>query len=428
VTTDPFDIESGTRNAVAEAARALRPDDLRAHVFFEERKDERMTLASSGLKDLVAWRSRGAVAAGRHSIHLTDPNFLERISVVPDPTSESNSMEAVERMLLESGTAACAGRRHPFWSATVVSFYQAIWVGSPNGSVRHDLRRGCRVNLRVQVDTGVDTSHAVEEFVLKPRGPHNVSEAFSRAFERAEEKGAVRASPPRGSTVAVFAPGTAGVMAHELIGHALEGDVLARGQTWIRSADLRNAGRPLTVIDDPRKGRGAWKLDDEGVDARETILIDRGRLVGMLLDRASARSFGLVSTGHGRRSSYLEAVRSRMGCTFIDAGSDDPGEILRSTREGVFIRRLAAGHVDPVEGRASFIVSDADLIRDGRLSGPLEAFVIELTGMESWSSIDRVAHDLTFDTCIGSCVRDGQPLAVSVGAPTIRIGVVRVRS
>jgi len=89
---------------------------------------------------------------------------------------------------------------------------------------------------------------------------------------------------------------------------------------------------------------------------------------------------------------------------------------------------MAGGHTDPITGRASFIVSDADRIVDGGLAEPLEPFVIELCGFESWESIDRVAYDLAFDTCIGSCVRDGQPIAVSVGAPTIRIGVVRVRS
>jgi TldD protein len=89
---------------------------------------------------------------------------------------------------------------------------------------------------------------------------------------------------------------------------------------------------------------------------------------------------------------------------------------------------MAAGHTDPISGRASFLVDDADEIVDGRLGDPLDVFVLELDGHESWRSIDRVAHDLAFDTCVGSCVRDGQPLAVSVGAPTIRIGVVRVHS
>ena len=148
----------------------------------------------------------------------------------------------------------------------------------------------------------------------------------------------------------------------------------------------------------------------------------------MLLDRGSASTLGKLSTGHGRRTSYLETVLPRMGCTFIEAGDDDPSEVLRGTRTGVYIRRLTAGHTDRISGRASFLVTDADRIVDGRLAEPLDVFVLELDGRESWKTIDRIGHDLAFDSCIGSCVRDGQPLAVSVGAPTIRIGVTRVHS
>jgi TldD protein len=116
-----------------------------------------------------------------------------------------------------------------------------------------------------------------------------------------------------------------------------------------------------------------------------------------------------------------------MGCTFIDAGTDDPAEIVRSTSHGLFIRRLATGHTDPVTGRATFVVTDADRIEAGRLCEPLETFILVLEGRDAWSSIDRVGHDLRLDACVGSCLRDGQPLAVSVGAPTIRIGVVGIR-
>jgi TldD protein len=226
----------------------------------------------------------------------------------------------------------------------------------------------------------------------------------------------------------VFAPGVAGVIAHELIGHALEGDTVARGRTWLRPGLDLTAGRPVTVIDDPRRGRGAWTLDDEGIAPRETLLIDGGRSVGTLLDKSSAAALRVASTGHGRRSSYLDAVHPRMGCTFIVSGSDEPDEVLRSTAEGVFIRRMVAGQTDPLTGRATFVVTDADRIVEGRIAEPIELFVLELDGVEAWRSIDRVAHDLAFDTCIGSCVRDGQPIAVSVGAPTIRIGVATVRS
>jgi predicted Zn-dependent protease len=417
VTSDQHDYESIIRNAIAGAASA--------HVFFEERADVRMTLASSGLHDIVETRTRGAAISGRRSVHVTDPEFMEPCRIAPKLSLRW--VASLKDTIIEAANRASAGRRHPFWSAKLVSFHQEVWVGLPGKGAAHDVRRGCRVELRVQIG-GERAAHAVEELVFASNGAPSFAEAFVRAFDRAEQRVSSSPAPEPGSTSAVFAPGVAGVVAHELIGHALEGDVVARGPTWISVTTFPATGTPVTVIDDPRRGRGSWLIDDEGVVAGETILIDRGRPVGMLVDRSSASALGKISTGHGRRSSYLEAVRPRMGCTFIESGVDAPEDVLRSTRTGVFIRRLAGGHTDPISGRASFIVSDADRIVDGKLAGPLDAFVLELDGVESWGSIDRVAHDLAFDTCVGSCVRDGQPMAVSVGAPTIRIGVVRVRS
>jgi len=436
VTSDPPNSTDGPRDLVAEAARALPADDPLAHVFLEERTDVRTTLSSSGPRVTVVTRTGGVAIGGRRTVHLTEPDAADPGGMSPagafhraggEGPGHEKWVEAHEASVIVAGDAASAGRRHPFWSAKLVSFDQEVWVGLREGGVVHDIRRGCRVEVRVQV--GADsTSNAVEDLVLGPDLTFPLMETFVLAFERAETRASLSSPPKPGSTTAVFAPGLAGIIAHELIGHALEGDVVARGLTWITAAGFPTAATPVTVIDNPLRGRGAWTIDDEGVGSRETLLIDRNRLVGELLDRSSANTLGKDSTGHGRRSSYLEAVRPRMGCTYFDRGSEDPEDILRGTAAGVFIRRMTAGHTDPISGRASFVISDADRIVDGRLAEPLDVFVLELDGRDSWQSIDRIAHDLAFDTCIGSCVRDGQPLAVSVGAPTIRIGVARVHS
>jgi predicted Zn-dependent protease len=436
VTLDPSHPSDNVRNAIAELARTLRPDDPRAQIFFEDRVDQRMRLSSWGRREVLATRTCGAALGGQTSVRLSGPDFLphgptdSRTGVTGSSALRGAHEEWVaglEERIVELATKEAAGHRRPNWMVNLVSFYQEVWVAHPDLRVVHDVRRGCRLELRAQLGDQHPAT-GVAELVLK-RGAHApIAEAFRDAFDRAEARRSTPIRAPIGTTAAVFGPGTAGVVVHELIGHALEGDVVARGRSWVRSQPFPEAERSVTVVDDPRRGRGAWSIDDEGIAARETTLIEGGRPVGVLLDRSSGRQLGSASTGHGRRASYLENVHPRMGCTFIDAGDDDPAEITRSTRAGVFIRRLASGHTDPSTGRATFVVTDADRIVAGRLAGPLDVFVLELDGGRAWGSIDRVARDLTFDTCVGSCVRDGQPLAVSVGAPTIRIGVVTVRS
>jgi TldD protein len=115
-----------------------------------------------------------------------------------------------------------------------------------------------------------------------------------------------------------------------------------------------------------------------------------------------------------------------MGCTFVAAGRWSPEEILYSVADGVYIRRMEAANVDPSSGRATFRVTDSDRIVGGKLDAPLEPHLLVIEGRNALAGMDRVADDLAFDTCVGSCIRDGQALAMSVGAPTICTGRARV--
>ena len=408
----PIDRESA---AIEDAARRLPDgDDPRAHVFLEERRDARIVFDSEGRHDRRVTRTRGLAVAGRRSMHVTDP-ALDEISDlvaggVPGRSAGGwNGAEDDEAPLLALPVPQASAQ--PFaWTARIVEFDQKVWVGTRGGVVR-DRRRGRRLSVRAGgleieqvLDPNQGTLPAPWDSVVLPPAP--------------------TAAPPGGAFTAIFAPGVAGVIAHELFGHALEGDVVLQAPTWVQRV-TRTARVPLNVIDDPTRGRASWRVDDEGTPSRAVLLIDQGTPSGLLLDRVSGARLNRSSTGHGRRSSYLEPIRPRMGCTIIENGGDDPAAILRGTSSGVYVRRLTAGHVDPVEGRATFVVSDAALIDRGVIGDRLIPFVITLNGPDVWDTIDAVGNDGALDSCVGSCVRDGQPLAVSVGAPTIRIGLVR---
>lgn len=403
--------------------------------FLERRADLRLALDSEGLRDARVTTTRGVAFEGPASLHVTDPTDAE-LSAMFGAGGTPGALPAApevpwtperEGRVRDLGARLTAGVAGASWSVNVVAFEQDIWVVDPIGELRQDTRRGCRQEVTIRRG-GHPNARAVADWADAPGFELPPVRAFEWAFERSERKQAGLRRAAGGTTSAVFAPGVAGLVVHELAGHALEGDVAGLRPTWIQSHGLVSPPREVTVLDDPRRGRGAWALDDEGTPSREVVLVEAGKPAGLLLDLRAAARMGRPSTGHARRASCLDAVRPRMGCTFLAAGTDDPAEVVRETHTGVFIHRMSSGHTDPFEGRASFLVTEADVIENGAIGSPLEPFILELRGNEAWGSIDRIGHDLTFDTCVGSCVRDGQPLAVSVGAPTIRIGVVTVIS
>jgi len=248
-----------------------------------------------------------------------------------------------------------------------------------------------------------------------------VAAALSRAEARLDARPASRGRFP-----VVLAPGVGGILVHELFGHALE----ARGTSGERSALVQTGegprSREIRIVDDPRRGRIPWRFDDEGRRSRAVALVADGKLSGFLHNRTTARAAGVAATGHARRSSYLAPALPRMGCTFIAAGNHDPGSLIREAGDGLYIRRMAAASIDLSAGEAMFRVSDADRIEGGRITAPLEPFVLFVTLAETLATLGQPANDLQFDTCLGTCLKEHQPLAVTVGAPTVRLGVVTV--
>jgi predicted Zn-dependent protease len=305
-----------------------------------------------------------------------------------------------------------------------VAFDQRIMVGRSDRPPAEDRRRGFRLRLECMLDRGDRRSVAVGEAVLhaEPHKNRGRIETVARSLAERAERRLDAKIRPEGEMPVVFAPGVGGVLIHEIVGHALEADAALGEGTWLAELEEQVSSMELLVLDDPRRGRAAWRIDDEAEEARPTALIREGRVAGWLLDCETAGRTGRETTGHGRCSSFREEISPRMGCTFVAPGSLEAKEVIGGVRCGIYVRRMEAGKTDIKTGRALFRVIDSDLIRDGEIDAPLMPHLLRVDGAEALSTADRIADDLQFDTCIGSCHRDGQPLAISVGAPTFWIG------
>jgi len=233
---------------------------------------------------------------------------------------------------------------------------------------------------------------------------------------------------PAGEMPVILAPGHAGVLVHEAVGHLLEADFVRRKTSIFWDKLGRKVGSSLlTIYDDPTlpSFRGSYNIDDEGTPPSRTLLIDHGVVHSFLQDRLSARLMGRPLTGHARRQDYTCIPIPRMSNTYVDRGQDDPADILKSVAKGIYAEKFEGGQVED-SGKFTFSISAGYLVEDGRLTAPIKQATLIGTNIDILQKIDRVGGDLSFGLQTGSCGKDGQEVPVTDGCPTIRISRMTV--
>lgn len=381
----------------AREATAGRAAD--GHVFVERREDLTLeAVAGEPVRARFVAVAGSCVTVGNATSFTSDPD-----PVLGGFLDFDGARRWVERLRARVGPEA---------GITYVAAEQRVALARPGRDPVLDRRKGTRVRLDVRLRQG---GRAVVDAVWRSGREPDPEALASAALTRARER-AAPVDPPEGSMPVVFAPGVAGIVLHELVGHALEDDAISRGASWLTPPSGEVAARVLRVVDDPRRGRVPWKFDDTGEPVVPISLLEDGRV---------AQTLG---RGRRRRASFPDPLLPRMGCTFVAAGSATAEEALEGVTTGLYVRRLEAASVDTRSGRATFRVVDADLVREGSITEPVRACLMSLSAAPALRAFDCIADDVEFDTCVGTCFKGGQPLAVSVGAPTCRLGMARVHA
>jgi TldD protein len=231
---------------------------------------------------------------------------------------------------------------------------------------------------------------------------------------------------PAGMMDVVMQNGWGGVLVHEAVGHPLEADNIAKGVgAFTGKVGTKVASDIFTMVDDGTipNFRGTVNFDDEATQARKNVLIENGVLLGYMTDILSAKQLGLDRTGNGRRESFRHIPIPRMTNTYIEKGESDPGDILASTRKGIYVQSLSGGSVNPVTGVFNFTCREAYLIENGRKTTPVKGATLIGSCLEVISNIDAVGNDLDFGP--GICGK-GQDAEVTAGQPTLRIRGINV--
>ena len=236
-----------------------------------------------------------------------------------------------------------------------------ILVAATDNTLAADIRPLVRLNVTVlmgrgdrreQGSAGAGGRHAYDLFFDSDRAYELAREAVRQATINLES-----VATPAGTMPVVLGPGWPGVLLHEAVGHGLEGDFNRKGTSAFSNQMGERVASPLcTVVDDGTLAdrRGSLSVDDEGVPAECTTLIEKGVLKGYMQDKMNARLMGTRSTSNGRRESFAHLPMPRMTNTYMLPGESDPAEIISSVKKGLYAVNFGGGQVDITSGRFVF--------------------------------------------------------------------------
>src|ERR671914_3057068 len=135
-------------------------------------------------------------------------------------------------------------------------------------------------------------------------------------------------------TTVILDPAMVGLLSHEAIGHTVEADFVLSGSVVKDKIGSKVASDLVTLVDSGRSeivgnACGTIIVDDEGVAAGRTAVIEKGILKSYLHDRESAMIFGTASTGNARAFQYNDEPLIRMRNTYIEPGEDKLNDIIK---------------------------------------------------------------------------------------------------
>ncbi|RLE64338.1 MAG: TldD/PmbA family protein [Thermoprotei archaeon] len=255
--------------------------------------------------------------------------------------------------------------------------------------------------------------------IFRKKDPVSLAESVA---ERAVKL--LEASVPKGGlTTAVLDNDLLGLIVHEAFGHTAEADLVLSGTILTGKIGEKVASKLVTIIDSPgpEHAFGWTPYDDEGVKARDVVIVENGVLKEYMHTRETAAIMGTEPTGNGRAQNYSYAPLVRMRNTYMAPGSWNPEEIIAETREGWYLKKGLHGQAD-ANGEFMFAVQEAWEIKNGELVKPYRGVAVSGNAIDVLKSIDAVGKDLIIESP-GFCGKM-QSVPVDGGGPHVRCKII----
>lgn len=354
--------------------------------------------------------TRGTFSTSASSDNLSDINIEQKVQVAKEAEKEARSNRAVK-------TASCTYRDMLDHKVIINSDGADIEIhdSKPEFSVTAIARKASQ---SVTAHEGVGVTGAWDDLFKKKSHLEYARIASARAAKLLDAR---HVSGKK--TTVILDPAMVGLLSHEAIGHTVEADFVLSGSVVKDKIGTKVASDLVTLVDSGRSeiatnAGGTIIVDDEGVVAGRTAIIEKGMLKSFLHNRESAMIFGAASTGNARAFQYSDEPLIRMRNTYIEPGDDKLNDMIRETKHGYIIKGARNGQAD-ANGEFMFGAEEVHLIENGEEKELLRGASISGNAFEVLQSVDMVGNEFQYDIGTGYCGKY-QPAKVDGGGPYIR--------
>ncbi|CCI12720.1 conserved hypothetical protein [Microcystis aeruginosa PCC 9806] len=307
--------------------------------------------------------------------------------------------------------------------------WQEILVAASDGTFARDIRLTQSVGYNLLCADGTNRSS------IGKRLGNTSNPDFLRTWNAEESAAEVAESAGKmlyadyvesGSYPIVMANEFGGVIFHEACGHLLETTQIEQKTTpFLDKKGEKIAHENLTAWDEglSDKAFGTIDMDDEGMPAQRTLLIENGILKNFIADRTGSIKTGHPRTGSGRRQNYTYAAASRMRNTYIAPGEYTLDNLFNSIDKGIYCKKMGGGSVGAT-GEFNFAVEEAYLIENGNLTKPLKGATLIGSAKEIMNKISMCSQDLGL--AAGFCGSVSGSVYVTVGQPHLKVDSITV--
>jgi TldD protein len=298
---------------------------------------------------------------------------------------------------------------------------------STGGDAANSIQRAaCYITLTAEGDDGapvelterLSAKGSIADLALSIE---SLAPSIDRLHEHLQNKRSAVAAVGGHHTV-VMGPELAGILAHEAMGHPCEADLVLGGAVTGDLVGERVASDLITMVDFAHTYDGEETIvpvyaDDEGVPARDAVLIERGILREFMSSRETAARLGIAPSGSARAFLPDDEPLVRMRNTAILPGSSKLDDMIAGVDRGYLLLMTGNGQADSTT-EFMFAITLGYEIENGRVGRAIRDTTVSGSAIKVLQAVDAVSDDMVWSAA-GYCGKK-QPMVVSFGGPAIR--------